>query len=175
MLRLYAGYFHGKTMTKFIASGWVVRLGSLAAALLIGSTSASAQPNTHIGTRAGYDFQTDEVILGAHFTVPISTQIEFYPSLELYLPDRGNKIGFNGDVKVMLPTRASYDLYAGGGLGIVNQNLGDVSNTDLGVNLLVGIGSRVGRIHPFGEAKLLIHDDTQLVLFAGVNFTLGVR
>jgi hypothetical protein len=160
---------------KRIAPCSTASLGSLVAALVVTSVSASGQASTYVGTRAGYDFQTDEVILGANLTVPISTQIEFYPSLELYLPDRGNKIGFNGDVKIFLPTRASYDLYAGGGLGIVNQNLGDVSNTDLGLNLLFGIGSRVGRIHPYGEARLLLHDDTQLVLFAGVNFTLGTR
>ena len=160
---------------KHFARGSIVRLGSLVAALVISSVSASAQASTYVGTRAGYNFQTDEVMLGASFTVPISTQIEFYPSLELYLPDRGNKIGFNGDVKIFLPTRASYDLYGGGGLGIVNQNLGDVSNTDVGLNILFGVSSRVGRIHPYGEARLLVHDDTQLVLFAGVNFTLGTR
>jgi hypothetical protein len=158
-----------------MASGSFVRPGSILAALFFTSVSASAQASTYVGTRISYDFQTDEVILGANLTVPISTQIEFYPSLELYLPDRGNKIGFNGDVKVFLPTRASYDLYAGGGLGVVNQNLGDVSNTDVGLNLLFGIGSRIGRIHPYGEARLLLHDDTQLVLLAGVNFTLGTR
>ena len=160
---------------KRIAPGSTVLLGSLVAALAVTPASASAQASTFVGSRVGYDFQTDEVILGANFTVPISTQIEFYPSLELYLPDRGNKIGFNGDVKIFLPIRASYDLYAGGGLGIVNQNLGDVSNTDVGLNLLFGVGSRVGRIHPYGEARLLLHDDTQLVLHAGVNFTLGSR
>ena len=157
------------------APGSPILLVPFVVALVVSSVSASAQPSTYVGPRAGYDFQTDEVILGAGFTVPISTQIEFYPSLELYLPDRGNKIGFNGDVRILLPTRASFDLYAGGGLGIVNQNLGDVSNTDLGLNLLFGIASRVGRIHPFGEARLLVHDDTQLVLHAGVNFTLGSR
>jgi hypothetical protein len=145
----------------------------LLGALVMLSTSGSAQATTQAGVRAGYDFQSDEVILGANLTVPISTRIEFYPSLDLYTPDRGNKIGFNGDVKVFLPVRATYKLYAGGGLGIVNQNLGDISNTDLGINFMFGIDSTVGRIHPYGEVKLLVHDDTQLVLFAGVNFRMG--
>lgn len=145
----------------------------LLAALVVFSTRGSAQASTQAGARAGYDFQSDEVILGANLTVPISTRIEFYPSIDLYTPDRGNKIGFNGDVKVFLPVRASYKMYAGGGLGIVNQNLGDVSNTDLGLNFLFGIESIIGRVHPYGEVKLLVHDDTQLALFAGVNFILG--
>jgi hypothetical protein len=160
---------------KQIAPCSLVRLVSIVVAALVTSVNASAQASSHVGSRVGYDFQTDEVILGANFTVPISTQIEFYPSLELYLPDRGNKIGFNGDVKIFLPTRAIYDLYGGGGLGVVNQNLGDVSNTDVGINLLFGISSRVGRIHPYGEARVLLHDDPQFVLLAGVNFTFGSR
>ena len=134
---------------------------------------ASAQASTRVGPRIGYDFQSDEAILGASLTVPISTRIEFYPSIDLYTPDRGNKVGFNGDVKVYLPTRASYDLYAGGGLGIVNQNVAEISNTDVGINLLFGIASRIGGINPFGEVRVLIHDDTQLVLIAGMNFRMG--
>jgi hypothetical protein len=154
----------------------IARLCSiLAFALAVTTTSASAQAGTHVGARLGYNFDSEDAILGANLTVPISTRIEFYPSLDLYTPDRGNKIGFNGDVKVLLPASGSYNLYAGGGLGIVNRNVGDVSNTDVGVNLLFGIESRLGRIHPFGEARILLHDETQLVLLAGVNFTLGSR
>jgi hypothetical protein len=142
-------------------------------AIMAAASLASAQASTRVGPRIGYDFQSDEAILGASLTVPISTRIEFYPSIDLYTPDRGNKVGFNGDVKVYLPTRASYDLYAGGGLGIVNQNVAEISNTDVGVNLLFGIASRVGGINPFGEVRLLIHDDTQLVMLAGMNFRMG--
>lgn len=158
---------------KHTANRSIVFPGSIVAALLLTSADVSAQASTHVGARLGYNFESDEAILGANLTVPISTRIEFYPSLELYVPDRGNKVGFNGDVRVFLPTRPSYNLYAGGGLGLVNRNLDAISNTDVGVNLLFGIESRIGRIHPLGEARLLLHDDTQLVLFAGVNFTLG--
>lgn len=153
--------------------GWLARFCSVMIALAIASTNGMAQASTRAGARIAYNFQTDEAMVGASFTVPISTRIEFYPSLELYLPDDGNKIGFNGDVKVYLPTRASYDLYAGGGLGIVNQNVNGFSNSDVGINLLFGISSRVSRVMPFGEARLLIHDDTQLVMLAGINFSMG--
>jgi hypothetical protein len=153
----------------------IARRTLILVALAFAASSASAQASTNAGARIAYNFQTDEAIVGASFTVPISTRIEFYPSLELYLPDNGNKIGFNGDVKVYLPTRASYDLYAGGGLGIVNQNVSGFSNSDVGINLLFGIGSRVSRVRPFGEVRLLIHDDNQLVMLAGINFSMGAR
>ena len=47
------------------------------------------------------------------------------------------------------------------------------ANSD--VNLLFGIESRIGWMHPYGEAKLLIYDRTQFALIGGVNVTLGGR
>lgn len=136
---------------------------------------AGAQATTHVGARVGYNFEAEVVVLSANLTVPISTRIEFYPSLDIYLPERGNRIGFNGDVKVLLPMASGPHLYGGGGIGVVNQNLGDFSNTDIGVNLLFGLESKVGWIHPFGEIRFLVHDQKQFVAIAGVNMVLGSR
>jgi hypothetical protein len=140
-------------------------------------SGAGAQATTHVGMRIGYNFDFDEVLFGANLTVPMTSHIEFYPSLEIYAPESGNRLGFNGDVKVMLPRRSALgpQLYAGGGLGIVNVNQGDVSKTDIGVNLLFGIESRVGWMHPYAEGKILLYDDTQIALIGGVNVTFGGR
>lgn len=138
---------------------------------------AGAQANTHVGMRIGYNFDAEEVLLGGSLTVPMTSRIWFYPSLEIYTPDRGNRIGFNGDVKIHLP-RASATapaFYAGGGIGVQNRNVGEFSNTDLGVNLLFGLESIIGWIHPFGEARVLLYDRSQFVILAGVNVTLGSR
>jgi|SRR5687767_11522145 len=151
----------------------IARLGSIIAALVISSTSAFAQAATHVGARLGFNTDTREAVLGLNLTVPISTRIEFYPSIDLYVPDRGNKVGFNGDVKVLLPLHSGPALFGGGGVALVNTNEGDFSNTDVGINLLVGIESKVGWIHPFGEVRLLLHNATQVALIAGVNFVFG--
>lgn len=148
----------------------------LIVALAVNSKSASGQQaSTNVGARLGYNFQSDDAVLGLHLTVPISTKIEFYPSIDLYVPDSGNKVGFNGDVKVLLPLRMGPHVYGGGGIGLINRNEGDFANTDVGVNLLFGIESLVGWIHPFGEVRWMIYDDPQLAMFAGVNFRFGGR
>lgn len=151
----------------------IARLCLVVVGLAANSTSASAQASTNVGARLGYNFHSDDAVLGLHLTVPISTRIEFYPSIDLYVPDSGNQVGFNGDVKVLLPLRSGPHLYGGGGIGLVNRNEGDFSNTDVGINLLFGIESLVGWIHPFGEARVMIYDDPQLALIAGVNFRFG--
>lgn len=143
--------------------------------IALAAGTAGAQASTHVGMRVGYNFSREEVMLSANLTVPMTSRIEFYPSIDIYTPDRGNRIGFNGDVKVMFPMSSGPQFYAGGGLGIVNRNEGDFSNTDLGVNLLMGIESRVGWIHPFAEGKILLHDRSQFQLIGGINLTLGPR
>jgi hypothetical protein len=64
-------------------------------------------------------------------------------------------------------------MYAGGGLGILSRSVGDNSNTDLGANIFFGIESRVGRVHPFGEARVKLHDGSRFQLIGGLNFVLG--
>ena len=138
----------------------------------VAATAAEAQ-SSRVGARLGLDFDRDELFLGAQLTVPISTMVEFYPSIDIYTPDRGSLLGFNGDFKFRLPRDGSLDLYAGGGLGILSRSVEDNSNTDLGVNLFFGIESRVGRVHPFGEARIKIADGSGFQLLGGLNFVLG--
>jgi hypothetical protein len=139
------------------------------------STGAGAQASTHVGMRVGYNFETDEALLSANLTVPMTSRIYFYPSLDIYTPDRGNRIGFNGDMKISFPMASGPAWYAGAGVGVVNRNEGDFSNTDVGANLLAGLESRTGWIHPFVEGKVLLYNRSQFQLIAGVNLTLGPR
>lgn len=149
---------------------------ALGCALMMAITSTiEAQASTHVGMRIGYNFDNEEVLLSANLTVPMTSRIEFYPSIDIYTPERGNRIGFNGDVKVMFPMSSGPSFYAGGGIGVVNRNEGDFSNTDVGANLLFGLESRIGWIHPFAEAKVLVHDRSQFQLIGGLNLTLGPR
>lgn len=151
-----------------------VFLGSVIA-VMAAATSAGAQARPHIGMRVGYNFELEEVLLSTNLTVPMTNRVEFYPSLDIYTPDRGNRIGFNGDVKISFPMNPGPQLYLGGGVGVVNRNEGDFSNTDVGANLLAGLESRTGWIHPFVEGKVLLHDRSQFQLIGGLNLTIGGR
>jgi hypothetical protein len=146
--------------------------GSFVAAL-IAASSAGAQASTHVGMRAGYNFRTEEAIFSANLTVPMTNRVEFYPSVDIYTPEVGNRMGFNGDLKFLFPTAPGPQFYAGGGLGIVNRNARDFSDTEVGLNLLMGIESRTGWIHPFAEGKVLFQDRSQFQLIGGLNLTLG--
>jgi hypothetical protein len=153
-------------------SPYTLLLASTAVLLGAGAGTAGAQASTHVGGRIGYNFDQKEVVFSANLTVPMTSRVEFYPSLDVYTPDRGNKIGYNGDVKVMTP---GPQFYAGGGVGVVNRTVADFSDTDVGLNLLLGLESRSGWIHPFVEGKVLVHDQSQFQLIGGLNLTIGGR
>ena len=96
-------------------------LPSLLVALGTTAAAAGAQASTHVGGRVGYNFDTREVMFSANLTVPMTSRVEFYPSIDIYAPDQGNRIGYNGDVKVSFPMMSGPRFYAGGGLGVVSR------------------------------------------------------
>ncbi|HEX9564808.1 MAG TPA: hypothetical protein VF981_12580 [Gemmatimonadaceae bacterium] len=157
-----------RTVTKGSNVRWLA-----VAALAFGTASIAPAQSSHLGARIGYDFDSREVLLSTNLTVPVSQRVEFYPSIDVYTPDRGSKLGFNGDFKVRFPVRSGPEMYLGGGLGVLNRSVGDFSRTDVGANMLFGMESRIGRVHPFGEARIHLNDGTSLRLIGGLNFTLG--
>ena len=134
---------------------------------------AEAQGRSHLGAHLGINTDFDDFYIGAHGTFFLSRYLELYPSFDVYFPDEGTRLGFNGDFKFLIPTKNSFGFYAGPGLGILYRSFDDDDDTSVGLNLFGGVESRRGQVHPFLEARTLIHDDTTFQLAFGLNFTLG--
>src|SRR5688572_14838649 len=132
---LAAGHSTGGIVMRLRPFSRFTLLPSLLVVLGTTSAVAGAQASTHVGGRVGYNFDTREVMFSANLTVPMTSRVEFYPSIDIYAPDQGNRIGYNGDVKVSFPMTSGPRFYAGGGLGVVSRTVGDFSNTDVGANL----------------------------------------
>ena len=134
------------------------------AALTVGAAAPAAAQRSHIGFHAAYDFDIEEALIGAQVHIPIASRVELYPSFDYYFVDP-QLLGFNVDLK--FHPRAS-SLYLGGGLSILDSD----SGSDTGGNLFLGVESRRGSVHPQFEARLKLHDQSQLQLGVGLNFTL---
>jgi hypothetical protein len=147
--------------------------GLTLAIMLIASARISAQ-RSHVGARIGYDFQSRSALVSTQATVPMTSAVEFYPSLDVYLPDHGSMMGFNGDLKFNLPTSGPH-VYLGGGLGVQTRSDRNVSNTNVGANAILGLESRQGWVHPFVEGRAFLSDVNRASLLAGLNFTIGGR
>lgn len=147
----------------------------LAALLSTAATQvAAAQTNRlHLGPHISYNIDVEELGLGGQFSVPVARQLEFYPSLDVYLVDAGSLFAINADLKYRLSSEGWNWLYVGGGLNIVRASFGNASNTDAGLNLLAGAESLRGTVHPFGELRITVGSGSTAQIAFGLNFTLG--
>jgi hypothetical protein len=151
-----------------------VRAALMALGLVVGvAASSEAQTNNlHIGPRLSFDFDAEEIGIGAQVGIPIGRRVELYPSFDYFFVDPGTLWSINADVKARIFGERLEWLYTGAGLGIERIELGPFDDTDPGVNLFVGAETLRGRIHPFAEARLRFADRNSFVLAAGLNFTL---
>ncbi len=132
-----------------------------------------AAQRPHIGVGAGYNFESRDALLAFQATLPIVSRVDFYPSIDVYFPDRGSRTGFNFDMKIRFPEATGPDLYVGGGLGVLHRRVNDHSNTDTGANFFFGLESRSAPIRPFIEGRALLNNNSSFQIQGGLNFTLG--
>jgi hypothetical protein len=141
------------------------------AALGLGITAAHAA--TQADLRAGLYPDADGVAMGAGVLTPISSSDRwgFNPNAEFAFGDDRNVYTFNGDVHYSLPVARSVDYWVGGGPALLvrDPSVGN-SNTDVGVNVLMGVGGRQGTVRPFGQLKGVIADDSEVALMGGIHF-----
>ena len=137
------------------------------------AAQSEAQGRSHLGPHIGVNTDFNDLLLGVHATFPATSWLELYPSFDLYFPDDGTLLGFNGDFKFLIPTRNQFGFYAGPGLNVLYSSNEDTDDADLGLNLFGGVETRRGNVHPYFEGRVLLHDNTSFQLVFGLNFTLG--
>ena len=142
---------------------------SLFAAVVAFSASPAA---AQFGVRAGYSFNPDQVVLGAHYMVPIGTSgLHFVPSAEVAFGDSLFTLYGNGDLVYRFSAGGSVKPYLGGGVSVVNRDPDDVevagvtvkreSKTEVGFSALGGAWFNAGGSTPwFIEGKFGLDDKT---------------
>lgn len=103
------------------------------------------------GIRGGISVDPDQFYFGGHLeTSPLVDRLYFRPNVEVGFGDDVTLIAANMEFVYKFTTRRPWNLYAGGGpaLNVVMVNEGD-SNTDAGLNLLVGVEQSSGLFFEF--------------------------
>ena len=153
-----------------------LRVSRLVPALVLVSAlagTAQAQTNRlHLGPRVSYEFDLKKVGLGAQFSVPIASHLEFYPSFDLFL-NANSAWNLNADLKYRIASEAVNWLYLGAGLNVARRGSSTAHATRAGLNLLAGAESLQGRIHPFAEFRFTANHGSTGQIAAGLNITLG--
>jgi hypothetical protein len=119
----------------------------------------------------GWATEADGLVLGAgaHFGVG---PIEANPNAEMIFIDHGNMFTLNADAHWTVLPAAVANVFVGGGVGMVilDPEQGD-SDTDAGINLIVGATLNAVRFNPFGKLKWVVIDggDPFIIEF-GIRF-----
>jgi len=130
----------------------------------------SAGAQTHFGIRGGVYLDQDDPFAGVHFLHAIDRHWMFNPNFEYVFVDRGSMFTINADVHYDLPSRSSTIFWLGGGLGINHFSFREFNNTDAELNLLMGVSFSRRPTIPFIQVKVVVMDESQLVLGGGLTF-----
>ena len=159
---------------------WVTRVTLLLLVLVLTVQTAEAQrrmrrrayaatPGPRYGLHLGYNFDVDELLLGAQLSWPIVPDLDIYPSFDYYFVSGGTLWALNFDLKYRPPTRYGA-WYLGGGLDLMHASAGGTSSTDSHLNLLTGLEGRRGRTRPYVEAKFILGNNSQFQLVGGFSW-----
>lgn len=157
-----------------ISRSLVAGLTALALSLLLTPTPAAA--DTDFGVRGGLYSDASSGFVGVELLTGITGSWFFNPNAEYVFVDDGDLATINLDAHYDLPLRAPADVWLGGGLAVVfadddRPRGNDDSETDIGVNLLAGVGFlRREAIRPYVQGKILIADETEAVIAVGIRF-----
>ncbi len=160
-----------KSFTRIVAAAF------LASVVTFAASPASAQ----FGVRAGYSFTPDQVVLGAHYMLPIGTSgLHLIPSAEVAFGDDAFTIYGNGDlvyrfnagsVKPYLGAGASFVSYDPDDVEIAGETFDVESSSDVAFTALGGAWFNAGGSTPwFLEGKIGLDDNSPDVkLMVGVG------
>lgn len=129
--------------------------------------AAAAAPAPSFGGHLGYNFDYNDLLLGAHLWWPISPRAELYPSLDYYFIDPGSIWSLNADIKIRPPSRSGV-FYLGGGINFSRFSNG-TSASDTGLNLIGGLEGRRTRTHPYVEARFILGDQSSFQIVGGFS------
>jgi hypothetical protein len=145
---------------------FVMRVSFLLPALLflvVGTASAQ------VGVRGGISIDPDQGYFGAHYeTPPLIDRLHFRPNLELGLGDDLTHVGLNMEFVYKFPRRRqNWNLYVGGGPAVNFYSRDNDTNTEGGLNLMIGAEQTRGLMF---EAKFGVFDSPDFKFGVGWTF-----
>jgi hypothetical protein len=149
--------------TRRLTLGATVALGIILA-------FAPASADTSLGARAGVYTEDGDGFVGAEALASMSRSWYFNPNLEYAFADN-DYLTVSGDFHYDLVHRQPYYVWLGGGPTVILRDDDPVrDDTDLGVNLLAGIGWKNTSFTPYVQSKVTLADDDQFGLAFGMRF-----
>jgi hypothetical protein len=145
---------------------------ALAVALLSVAPPARAD-GVDVGLRGGFYSDAEAAFVGVDLLIPVARSWFFNPNFEYVFVDRGDLYTLNADVHYDLDVRGSNYVWLGGGPALIVADPDRPRaerETDIGLNVLAGLGWKGASVVPYVQGKVVLADDTEAVLAFGVRF-----
>lgn len=128
----------------------MTRMSFLLGTLFVFTVTAAASAQD-AGIQGGLSVDPDQFYFGGHVeTPPLVDRLHFRPNVEVGFGDDLTLITANMDFVYKFPTnRTGWGLYAGGGPALNVYMFDDDSNSEAGVNFLVGVYQARGLFFEF--------------------------
>ena len=141
------------------------------AATLVLPSPAPAQ--TRFGVRAGVYTDLEEPFAGLELVSQLGrTNWWINPNFEYVFVSDGSFLTINGDFHYDFTRRGPVLPWVGGGPALIFSDPGGRadSESDIGLNLLAGLGFPVGDVIPYIQGKAILADENEGVLAFGLRF-----
>ena len=143
----------------------------VAIALFAFTASVVPAAAQEVGVRAGVSVNPDQFYFGGHAeTAPLVGNLRFRPNLEVGIGDDTTLVAVNIEFAYHFPSQRSWHAYAGGGPALNFIRRGGETDSEGGLNLLVGVQHARGL---FAEFKVGTLDSADVKL--GVGYAIRWR
>lgn len=126
------------------------------------------------GIRGGVYTDLEEPFAGVELLMPVgATSWYFNPNAEFVAVSDGDLATVNFDFHYDIPVDVPLYVWVGGGPAVIFRDppgRRTDDETDVGANLLVGVGWKDLPIVPYAQAKIIVSDETEVVAAVGVRF-----
>ena len=124
--------------------------------------------------RGGFYAEAGEPFVGGELLLRLTEKVQLVPNVELLLVDEGRHLAGSVDAHYDLSCSCSPQTvaYAGAGVALVSRRPpgGGDTTTDPGLNLLGGVGVRVGRLTPYVQLRGTLKESPELAIGVGLRF-----
>jgi len=123
--------------------------------------------------RVGAYPNSDAVSVGGGVLAPVGDSHRWYfnPNIELAKGDSQDFVAMSGDFHYDFARDGDATFWMGGGPAVLVVDRPSGSNdTQLGVNVLTGVGKRTGDVRPFAQLRGTMAEDSRIALAGGIRF-----
>jgi len=140
------------------------------AALLVMARPAAAGIDPEV--RAGVYPGAEQVSLGGGLLMPVGHESawNFNPNVEATI-NGDDFVAVSGDVHYDFRGSRNTAVWVGAGPALIWANRpGPDNNTDVGMNVLTGVGSKRGQMRPFAQLRGTMADENRVAISGGIRF-----